>query len=111
MMNDELHELWTRRRDIVNKFIAHPEKYKECEHCRSINLKAAGLCVWCGAYTFLENPERVRLTAREMGMRPYPLSAGVMPRLALHFIAIHMMLDQISKRLVFCESKNQKKTD
>ena len=83
MMADEMATLWDRRRTLTSRFIAQPERFQECEHCRSIILKRFGICLYCGSYRFLDDPERIRTTAREMATRPYGLMRPVVPRLGL----------------------------
>jgi hypothetical protein len=102
MMKDELAALWSLRRAALDEINANAERYKECEQCRAIPVKRSAVCPWCGAYRFLENPERVRATVREMGMRPFPLAAPVMPRSALSS-GEHcgMLLGKLGKRVEF----------
>ena len=109
MMADDWAKLWNLRRASVARFIAEPERFKECEQCRSISLKGAAICQWCGGYRFLEDPKRVRATAREMGTRPYSLAAAVVPRLASHGGDFDNILSQSDTRLNFHEVRSRQK--
>ncbi len=69
------------RRAKMEAFIANPESYKVCCLCRSISLECGGLCPVCGAYRFTSDRETVIETAKIIGSNPFPLTAGVVPRI------------------------------
>ena len=81
MTDEALDRLWTLRRERINRILEAPQKYKECEQCRSISFKHAGRCPICRCYRFIEDPLAVAATALEMRERPFPLSAAVAPRI------------------------------
>jgi hypothetical protein len=65
----------------ASQIIAQPGLYKVCDQCRSINTQPAHKCHVCGAYRWNNDPVLVADTAREMGYNPFPVTAGVVPRL------------------------------
>jgi len=78
-----LDQLWTIRLRKGREIADNAADYKECDQCRSILLKDAGICRFCGTYRFKESPEEVRATVGEMTQHAYPVSAGIIPRLWL----------------------------
>lgn len=81
MNRSDMERLWAARRRGLEPIICNPADYKECDQCRAIHTKRAGISFFCGAYRFKEKPEEVRATAEEMLKRPYPVAAPVVPRL------------------------------
>jgi hypothetical protein len=81
MTSEALERHWEARRSGVRAIVADLEGFKECDQCRSLTPKRRPICPFCGCYRFGEDPAVVRATLAEMGQRPYPASAGVVPRL------------------------------
>jgi uncharacterized Zn finger protein (UPF0148 family) len=81
MTEEALAELWTARRERIDRILEEPHRYKECEHCRSISFQHTGRCPICQSYRFTDDPRAVAATAREMLRHPFPLTAAVPPRL------------------------------
>jgi hypothetical protein len=111
MMEDELQVLWAHRRAQVDRFIACAEQYKECDQCRAILTKGVGICCFCGTYRFVQDPDRIRATAREMKTRPFPLAAPVMPRSALSSVGSCGMMGEPGKRVELSAKVIQKKSE
>ena len=77
------------RRLKVESFLAEPAKFKVCDQCGSIVPVTSGLCPFCHCYRFDETAEGVIATAALIGVHPFPLTAGTVPRLTLdHFAHI-----------------------
>jgi hypothetical protein len=70
-----------RRRVQLDYIKMSAEDHKVCHACYSISLLRAKVCPFCGSYRFDEDPRIVRAVARRMGLSPFPLRAGVVPRL------------------------------
>ena len=76
-----LEKLWAIRLRKAREIADNAADYKECGQCRSILMKDAGICRFCGTYRFKESPEEVRATVGEMTQHAYPVTAGIVPRL------------------------------
>ena len=83
MTGEMLERLWAARLEGLRRIADQAEDFKECDQCRSISPKRYGLCPWCRCYRFNEDVETVRATLALMAERPWPLNAGVVPRLSL----------------------------
>lgn len=83
MNSEALNKYWNVRRAHLEQICADVALFKECEQCRSISWRNAGVCGLCKGYRFIEDPATVLATVAEMGRHPYPASAGVAPRLAM----------------------------
>ena len=77
-----LSEHLRRRRTKRDAFIARPHKYKVCDQCRSISLVTVRYCPLCHCYRLDETEATVKRTAAIIGENPFPLTAGVVPRLS-----------------------------
>ena len=69
------------RRRHARYFLTAPWLWKVCEQCNSLVRVEAPLCPWCEAYQFITASEKVCAIAREMAKQPFPVNAGVVPRL------------------------------
>ena len=81
MSAEEYNRHLQLRRDSIAVFLAKPERYKVCEHCRSVCPRGYPLCPFCHAYCFIEEPSYVKETARIMGSFAFPLCEGVASRI------------------------------
>lgn len=81
MTGDKQLEHLAFRQELAHIHISYPAYFKVCNQCRSISFKEVGLCKICGSYSFNESPEEVTETAKLMGSTPFPVTAGVVPRL------------------------------
>ncbi len=80
MTEEALRQHWTFRLGGLQQILQRAEDFKECEQCRAISPKHNGLCPYCRCYRFKEDVETVKATIRVMAGRPWPLNAGVVPR-------------------------------
>ena len=80
MTDGEIVRHATIRRRGIQQIIAEPHLYKACDQCRSILFKRAKICCICGAHRFNEGPV-VLATAKEMQLSPFPMTAGIVPRI------------------------------
>jgi len=71
------------RRSKRDLFVARPYEYKVCDQCRSIAFAKARVCAVCHAYRWNESVNFVVRVARQIGENPFPLTAGVVPRLVV----------------------------
>ncbi len=78
--NEELKHL-AARQSRAEQIVVEAHHFKICEQCRSIFQKHAPTCSVCGAYRFIDDPEAVRSTAKEMGSNPFPATSGTVPRI------------------------------
>jgi hypothetical protein len=53
-----------------------------CDQCLSISPLSARVCPICGAWQWVETPERIKEVSRMMAKNPFPVTAGVVPRLS-----------------------------
>jgi hypothetical protein len=81
MTSEHLAELQEWRRAGLRFIVREPHRYKQCEQCLSLVRKGDGVCCWCGAYRWVENPQHVKAIARLMRRSPYPKGAPVVPRI------------------------------
>jgi hypothetical protein len=70
-----------RRAARAALFIAEPQNYKVCDQCLSIARLLAPVCPICGAWRWDATPERIIEVSRTMAENPFPITAGVVPRL------------------------------
>lgn len=82
MTDAELKSHLSRRKNRALHFVRHPELFKVCDQCLSISRVATRVCAVCGAYRWDESAERVIAVSSVMARNPFPLTAGVVPRLA-----------------------------
>jgi hypothetical protein len=82
MTSVDLQFHWNRRKERALSFVAHPEVYKVCDQCWSISKRGARVCPICGAWRWDRTPERVIEISRLMAKNPFPVTAGVVPRLS-----------------------------
>lgn len=80
MTQAEQYKHLAARQKRAEQIMVEVERFKVCDQCRSISFKQAQTCSVCGAYRFVEDPEIVCGTAREMGANPFPITAGTVPR-------------------------------
>lgn len=80
MTEEGMRVLWAVRLEGLRRIEANVEEFQECDQCRAISPKRLGLCPWCRSYRFKTNTARVRATLKAMATRPWPLNAGVVPR-------------------------------
>ena len=83
MTSEILERLWAARLELLRGIAKHATEFKECDQCRSISLKRMGICPWCHCYRFKEDVEVVRATLNVMAKNPWPVNAGVVPRISL----------------------------
>lgn len=81
MTGELLERLWAARLEGLRRIESQAGDFKECDQCRSILPRTYGLCPWCRSYRFKEDVETVRATLAVMAARPWPLNAGVVPRI------------------------------
>lgn len=70
------------RREQLQRLLQVVGSCKECDQCRSIVPRHAGLCPFCATYRFKEDVETVRATLELMSEVPWPRNSGFVPRLA-----------------------------
>ena len=70
-----------RRHAKAAGFIADPSRWKVCNQCWSICCADAPVCHVCKAYRFDWDRAWVCEVARMIGRNPFPVTAGVVPRL------------------------------
>lgn len=68
------------RQKALTEMLSKAGECKACDQCRSVFSKDIGICRFCGAYRFNERPAVVRATLKIMLKSPFPVSAGVVPR-------------------------------
>lgn len=80
-MIDEIErELRASRLDCLDRIRARVEDYKECDQCRCVYLKRAGICSVCRGYRFKTDPAEVLATLNEMAQFAWPVGQGFVPR-------------------------------
>jgi hypothetical protein len=107
MTDQALSELKAARRARVTRILEAPQKFKECDQCRSISFRHTGRCPICQSYRFIDDPRAVAATARLMLDHPFPLSAAVPPRLLQNCSGSLTPLRPWAERIEFYEKEKR----
>lgn len=105
MTGEALRQHWAFRIGGLQQILQRAEDFKECDQCRAISPKHNGLCPFCRCYRFKEDVESVRATLKVMAGRPWPLNAGVVPRISFNAAQVHV------KAPIHCSSVRSSETN
>jgi hypothetical protein len=70
-----------RRAAISDEISGSPEKFKACAQCLSVSHLSTRTCPICGTYRWYYSAEAITVIAALMRKNPFPVTAGVVPRI------------------------------